>query len=144
MVSDDWVKRLYSLVAFTVFTVGAGCASAQEILLSPNLCRNAAQYQPVDDILAKPGQGRGGVIVTPPDLNAAGQDIADGIVANTLRVQLTADVAQKLGLQSPEEVDAEAPLGTLVYRGGQIYFNDIAVDGVDNATVRTLCRSAMR
>ena len=59
-----------------------------------------------------------------------------------VRIPITLDLEKKYGIGTMGKYGADAPVGTVTFRGGQIYWGDTPLDGGDTAGVRAACKAA--
>ena len=111
---------------------------AQEVTVAPALCQRMAVHVPDDDVTWRPGIGADGRHVVPADLSSGGQNMAQAIIDAPIRIPLTVDLAERLGIDD-RGVSLDAPLGEISMVDGQMMFDGRPVNGIDPMTLRAAC-----
>lgn len=115
------------------------CADAADISISHDMCQRLSDYHPAPNVDFVPGQGTGGRMVQPADLDNQGQQMARDIANAPIIIPVTVDLADKLGI-SQGMLDMDGNIGVLQYRSGQFYFNDRQISGMDPTALRAICQ----
>lgn len=102
--------------------------------LDDGFCRRAVEYQKPADVDYEPGVDLAGKPVVEADLNKSPVQMR-GVV----RIPVTIDLAQYLGLPSSTANETYAVLGELAYENGAFTYNGEPLDGRAADSLRKLC-----
>jgi hypothetical protein len=127
------MKVLFLLVMFL-----PGWALAQEIVVLPSMCQSLSRHLPDADVTYQPGIDARGRAVVPADLSSGGQKMAQDIMDVPIRVPLTVDLAERLGIDR-SGLSLDAPIGEISLENGQMMFNGRAINGIDPVALRAIC-----
>jgi len=128
------MRTFYLLVMAVLF---ATPASAEEPPVLPDdVCRMMVEYQPdpANDAEYKPGVDVHGRPVVEADI-----DPSPASAPETVSIAVTADIAKYTGLEIPDNVEAEAVIGTITVEKGKISFNGQPLEGPSAQALRELC-----
>ncbi len=104
-------------------------------------CDRLVVHQPSPDVAYQPGVDVNGRPVAPADLNG-GIQIA---VPETIRIPIEVDLFNRFGIPAdPNQYEAEAQVGEVIYRDGRAYFNGQPLQDDTAAELAALCQKVMR
>lgn len=102
--------------------------------LDDGFCRRAVEYQKPAGVDYEPGVDASGKPVVEADLNKSPVQMPD-----VVRIPVTIDLAQYLGLPSTTAKENYAVLGELSYENGAFTYNGEPLDGKASESLRKLC-----
>lgn len=130
-------KQLLAAFVFVVGTAGfAGAEVPDTVMIDHAACRALVRHQPADDVTYKPGVDVHGKPVVEADINAAPITIPE-----TVRFNITVDVAKYAGIHVPEGTEMQANMGTVeVLPDGKMTFNGQPMAGDAEAALVAICK----
>ena len=133
---------IHHVLAWLVIVVSPAVAHGTPIItISKADCDRLAVYQPAPDVAYQPGVDANGRPVTPADLNG-GTQIA---VPETIRIPIEIDLFDRFGIPAnPDQYEADAEVGEVIYRNGRAYFNDQPLQDETAAELAALCQKIVR
>jgi hypothetical protein len=102
--------------------------------LDDGFCQRAVEYQKPAGVDYEPGVDASGKPVVEADLNKSPVQMPD-----VVRIPVTIDLAQYLGLPSTIAKENYAVLGELVFENGAFTYNGDPLDGKASESLRKLC-----
>lgn len=135
-------RALISLFAGVALLMGPLCAAGAapgQVRLSEENCRLLVRHSARSDTAFTPGLDVRGQAVAPADLEG-GARIA---LPESIPIVITVDIAERLGLSlAPDSVEADAFIGVVELRGGEVTFNGQALTPEAERTLAAHCAAA--
>ena len=128
------------LLAAMVFLIGpAGFAGAEvpdTVMIDHAACRMMVRHEPAADATYQPGVDVNGKPVVEADINAAPITLPD-----TIRFNITVDVAKYAGIHVPTGTEMQANMGMVeVLPDGKMTFNGQPMAGDAEAALIAICK----
>jgi len=129
------MKKNALVLAAVLFTLVSLPAYAQTVVIEDSVCRALVRHQPSADATYQPGVDVHGNPVVEADINPSPVKVPD-----TVRFNITVDVAKHAGLHVPEGTEMQAVMGTVeVTPDGHMTFNGQPMEGQSEAALYALC-----
>jgi len=130
-------KQLLAALALLIGTAGfAGAEVPDTVMIDHAACRTLVRHQPADDVTYKPGVDVHGKPVVEADINASPITVPE-----TIRFNITVDVAKYAGIHVPEGTEMQANMGTVeVLPDGEMTFNGQPIAGDAEAALVAICQ----
>jgi hypothetical protein len=117
-------------------TIAALPATAQTLVVRPEVCAALAEHVAEPGVAYKEGVDAGGRAVAPADLAAIRGPMFDEVA-----IQLSVDLKRRLGIKLDETIFPQgADLGYVTVREGKAYFNGAPLAVGSDAALASLCR----
>lgn len=127
------------LVALTFLMIPAGFAGAEvpdTVVIDHAACRALVRHEPAADAIYQPGVDVHGKPVVEADLNASAIQLPE-----TIRFNITVDVAQYAGIPVPAGTEIQANVGEIaIAPDGKMTFNGAPLEGEAEAALIAICR----
>jgi len=124
------------MILLLMMMLAASPAGAQGLDMDINICRAMALHLPDAGVVYKPGVDVHGNPVVGADLNPSPMKLPENF-----SFDITVDVMQHMGVQSPEGLEGKAPIGRIdVQPDGRMFFNGQPLEGEAEAALRGLCK----
>lgn len=126
----------YFLILLAIFCTAVSFpAYAQTVVIEDSACRALVRHQPAADATYQPGVDVHGNPVVEADINANPVKVPE-----TIRFNITVDVAKHAGLNVPAGTEMQAVMGTVeIQPDGRMTFNGEPMEGQSEAALYALC-----
>lgn len=130
-------KQLLAAMAFLIGSAGfAGAEVPDTVMIDHAACRMLVRHEPADDAVYKPGVDVHGKPVVEADINASAITLPE-----TIRFNITVDVAKYAGIHLPTGTEMSANMGTVeVLPDGKMTFNGQPMEGDAEAALVAICK----
>lgn len=130
-------KQLFATLLLLIGSAGfAGAAVPDTVVIDHAACRALVRHEPADDATYKPGVDVHGKPVVEADINASPIKVPE-----TIRFNITVDVAKYAGINVPTGTEMQANMGEVVVMpDGKMTFNGQPMEGDAEAALIALCK----
>lgn len=126
----------YFLILLAIFCTAVSFpVYAQTVVIEDSACRALVRHQPAADATYQPGVDIHGNPVVEADINENPVKVPE-----TIRFNITVDVAKHAGLNVPAGTEMQAVMGTVeIQPDGRMTFNGEPMEGQSEAALYALC-----
>lgn len=136
------------IAVFAFIGASAPALGEEIIVISPADCARIVRHVPAPDVAYQPGIDINGNAVAPADLDGGtsldlnGEDVAIDIAVPLRAFEGTVDDETKFTDEGGkiDRFDADAKVGTVTVRGGDVYFNDKLISSRELELLAAACR----
>jgi len=133
-------KQILAALVFLMLPAGfAGAGAPDTVVIDHAACRALVRHVPADDATYQPGVDARGRPVVEADLNASPIRPPE-----TIRFNITVDVAEYAGIPVPAGTEMQAHVGEVaVAPDGKMTFNGAPVEGEAEAALIAVCKEQL-